>query len=103
MRGSIPTKPVPAPPVISPAQATPRRESGQSAQSPSLNVDDFIDLETLNKMIEEDNAEAAKRAELEKKRERKEAEDLEAAKAESLRVAKEEKKRKKAEMRTKHH
>ena len=65
-------------------------------------VDDFIDLETLNHMIEEDNAEATRRAELEKERERKEAEELEAAKAESLREAKEEKKRRKAEMRTKH-
>ena len=102
MRGSIPTKPVLAPPVISLAQATPCRESGQSTQSPSINVDDFIDLETLNKMLEEDNAKAAKRAELERERERKEAKELEAAKAKSLREAKEENKRRKAEMRTKH-
>ena len=83
MRGSIPTKQVPAPPIISPAQATSCRESGQSAQSPSMNVDDFIDLDTLNRMIEEDNLEAAKRAELEREREKKEEEELKAAKAES--------------------
>ena len=64
MRGSIPAKQAPVPPSMPPAQATPQRESGQSAQSPSINVDDFIDLDTLNKMIEEDNLEAAKRAEL---------------------------------------
>ena len=102
MRGIVLPEPVPAPQVIPPAQATPRRESGQSAQSPSVNVDNFIDLETLNRMIDEDNAKAARRAELERERERKEAKELEAAKAESLREAKEEKKRRKAEMRTKH-
>ena len=98
MRGAVPPEPMPAPPVVPPAQATPRRESGQSAKSPSINVDDFIDLETLNKMIEEDNVEAARRAELERERERKEVEELEATKAKSLHVAKEEKKRRKAEM-----
>ena len=98
MRGSIPSEQAPVPPSMPPAQATPRRESGQSAQSPSVNVDDFIDLDTLNKMIEEDNLEAAKRAELEKERQRKEEEDLKAAKAESLKAAKEEKKRRKAEL-----
>ena len=66
-----------------------------------MNVDDFIDLDTLNRMIEEDNLEAAKRPELEREREKKEEEELEAAKAESLRATKEEKKRKKAELRTK--
>ena len=102
MRGSIPTEQAPVPPPMPPAQATPRRESGQSAQSPSANVDDFIDLDTLNKMIKEDNLEVAKRAELERERQKKEEEDLEAAKAESLQEAKEEKKRRKVEMRTKH-
>ena len=55
-------------------------------------MDNFIDLDTLNKMIEEDNAETTRRAELERERERKEAEELEAAKAEYLQEAKEERK-----------
>ena len=62
MRGSIPSEQAPVPTAIPPAQATPRRESGQSTQSPSINVDDFIDLETLNKMIEEDNSQVARQA-----------------------------------------
>ena len=66
MRGAVPPKQ--APPVVPSTQATPRRESGQSAQSPLVNVDDFINLETLNRMIDEDNAEVARRAELEKER-----------------------------------
>ena len=101
MRGSIPSEQGPAPPSMPPTQATPRRESGQSAQSTSMNVDDFINLEALNRMIEEDNLEAARRAEMEREREKKEEEELKAAKAESLRAAKEEKKRRKAELRTK--
>ena len=66
-----------------------------------MNMDDFIDLDALNKMIEEDNIEAAKRAELEREREKKEEEELKAAKAKSLRVAKEEKKHRKVDLRTK--
>ena len=76
MGGAVPPQPIPTPPVVPSVQATPRRDSGQSVQSPSVNVDNFIDLETLNRMIDEDNAKATRRAELEKERERKEVEEL---------------------------
>ena len=58
MRGSIP--PLPKYPPFSPIQETPRRESSQGIPTPSMSVDDFIDLEALNQMIEEDNAQAAR-------------------------------------------
>ena len=96
MRGSVP--PPQKSPQLTLVQETPRRGSSQGLPSPSISVDDFIHLEALNELIEEDNMQAVRQAEAQREAKHQEEEEMEAAKAESLRLAKEERKRRKAKM-----
>ena len=58
MPRSIP--PLPKSPPFSPIQETPKRGSNQGIPIPSISINDLIDMDALNQMIEEDNAQAAR-------------------------------------------